>query len=164
MRYFNQEDLPDPLCCFVFGPLHTVECWVLYRTTQRYHVLRLRSLKPGYHDPDVAVSLKPKLIMDLDLCAQNTIRVLVKHPELVEPFFASPGWKREPDYVRSTFLIDFRKHLGPERAVQLIIDQNLRGIRSEIFADIVAGDFNGFVWIMKPNDPQKNGRYLYTLS
>jgi hypothetical protein len=52
IRWFVLETLPDWFGAYVSRPISAVVWWIKYRTTDRYHVLNIRSLPPGYADAD----------------------------------------------------------------------------------------------------------------
>lgn len=54
IQFFFRESVPDFFHGIIFR-LRMIKWWVLHRTTHRYHVIKPRSLEPGYHDPDTRI-------------------------------------------------------------------------------------------------------------
>jgi hypothetical protein len=52
IRYFLQETLVDFYSIRILRPLQDAKWWVYYRTTRRYNVIKIKTLKPGYYDKD----------------------------------------------------------------------------------------------------------------
>lgn len=49
--YYLREVLPSKIRV-IFRKINDAIWWVRYRTTHRYHDLKIKNLKPGYHDVD----------------------------------------------------------------------------------------------------------------
>jgi len=57
VQYFLREDVPFWFRCNVTGRIERAYWWVMHRfhPKHRYHVIKPRSLKPGYHDPETRI-------------------------------------------------------------------------------------------------------------
>lgn len=52
VRYFLSETLPSFLAFVKNRYIEKPRTWIKYRTTRRFHVLKMRTLEPGYYDTD----------------------------------------------------------------------------------------------------------------